>query len=130
MSLVDQNADGNDRGQQVQWSQPRYETEKLDAQAPNRQRGNHPREPAAQFRMCYEHVLGRAGDVIPYATGLPSARHVGRPGRERADNHQGGRHVTYPDARGEEACEQVRKHCDYDYCDGKVICDRMKLPGL
>jgi len=54
MSLVDQNADGNDRGQQVQWSQPRYETEKLDAQAPYRQSGDHPRQPAAQFRMRYE----------------------------------------------------------------------------
>jgi hypothetical protein len=130
MSLVEQQANPHNRCQQVQWAQPRNEAQKLDAHAPNRQSGNHPREPIAQLRMCFEHVLGRARDVIPYATRLPSAGHIGRPGRERADHHQEGRHVTYPDARSEEACEQVRKHRDNDYCDGKVICDRMKLPGL
>jgi hypothetical protein len=130
MSLVEQQANPRNSSQQINWTQPRYETEKLDTQAPNRQGGNHPREPAAQFGVRDEHILGRAGDVIPYATRLPSAGHVGRPGRERADHHQEGRHVTYPDARSEKTCEQVRKHCDNDYCDGKVICDRMKLPGL
>jgi hypothetical protein len=130
MSLVEQQGNPRNCRQQVERAQPRYETQKLNAHAPNRQGGNHPRKPGAQFRMRFEHVLGRAGDVIPYATSLPSAGHVGRPGRERAGHHQGGRHVTYPDARSEEACDQVRKHCDNDYCDGKVICDRMKLPGL